>query len=156
MKQNKPLNFNYIFLKFLTEPTIWLKGCSIYYYLVIKIILQEGCVVCKVRTVYCCIGRGERGEKLWVTVLQSEVSRNRISCSNSHFPPASLSQQPQHQLSSHYNLHYHQYRAQAATLHIARTHQYMWDISIRRRYLCKQFRVTVFIYVLTDVLLRDY
>ena len=61
-----------------------------------------------------------------VTVLQSEVSRNTISCSNSHFPLAclSLSHQPQHKLSSQLTLQ--QFRAQAAP-HTTRHHTSLQD-----------------------------
>ena len=49
------------------------------------------CVFCYDRDVW---GETEWSGGSWdmaVTVLQSEVSRNTISCSNSHFPPACLS-----------------------------------------------------------------
>ena len=84
---------NYIFLKFLTEPTIWLKGCSIYYYFVMKIILQEGCVVCKdCLLLYWELG-GEkevRSSEWQYCSLKSPVTRSAVP-TLTFLPPLSLS-----------------------------------------------------------------
>ena len=87
------------------------------------------CVFCYDRDVW---GETEWSGGSWdmaVTVLQSEVSRNTISCSNSHFPPACLSLSLINPNTNYlHNLHYsNSEHRQHHTPHTTRHHTSLQD-----------------------------